>query len=154
VLVAILICFNISNSGYAAASKQGFIGHGEYLSDSYCCTEEEFDKLSTTVTDQYGNEYSYSEERGKLTVELDCEQNTILTLPKLYYKGYHASINGQAVCVDEGYSQFITVNVPEGTTGDMTLEYCHPTFLKILDLLCLIMVCILIKLMLERRGTL
>lgn len=118
-----------------------YTGNGEYVTDRFICTQSEFELLSTRIIDEDNIFYKYTEQDGKLIFSVNTDKDTYLTLPKLYYKGYVAYLNNKdELRIDEGYSQFIKVYVPQGSNGTIYCYYKHPAWLILLDLFCLIIV--------------
>jgi hypothetical protein len=113
------------------------VANGEYLDKSFVWDIDEFNKNKSQVIDQYGNTYTYDTDKQYLIVDLssNTNTNTIIQVPKLYYKGYvaktKASMLTDSFDVSMGYSQFINVNV-DNYTGTLYVYYQHPLFLQIL----------------------
>ena len=119
----------------------GQIGNGEYVSERFICNENEFLEMSTEVTDDTGRKYKYKTDGRSVSVKVKNGQQQIrLTIPKLYYKGYRAFLDGKKLRVTEGKSQFVCVEVPSGAHGTIKVYYKHPIWLIVRDGFCLVLV--------------
>lgn len=119
----------------------GQIGNGEYVSERFICNENEFLEMSTEVTDDTGRKYKYKTDGRSVSVKVKNGQQQIrLTIPKLYYKGYRAFLDGKKLRVTEGKSQFVCVEVPSGAHGTIKVYYKHPIWLIVWDGFCLVLV--------------
>jgi len=106
--------------------------NGEYLSDAWIWDYDNYLKMRSEVTDQYGNTYDYSiEDDSTVKVTLyEPVEDLVLTFPKLYYKGYRSFASNE-LTVESGYSNFCKVNVGD-EFGVITLKYVHPIWLVVL----------------------
>ena len=117
--------------------------NGEYLSDAWIWDYDNYLKMRSEVTDQYGNTYDYTREKdGSIRVTLTKPTDgLVLTFPKLYYKGYRAW-GSKELSVKSGYSNFCVVDVGS-ELGVIVLEYKHPIWLVILFWLDIVLLFVL-----------
>lgn len=103
------------------------MGNGEYASSKFMKNYDVYDLYGTSVVSENGAFYTFNREYG--VVEVDCSQNTgddVLTLPKLYYKGYQAfGSAGECFPVLSGYSNYCQVAIGD-YQGILRLEYRVP----------------------------
>lgn len=151
--------------------------NGEYLDKSFSWDLDDFEYKKSHVTDQYGNEYKYDIYKDKVVIYVTNEHDDLeLTFPKLYYKGYtlckvdredsfalmddekyYESTYLQDITnkydVEMGDSQFIKAKIG-GSSGTFVLQYQHPVWLIILDIIGLLIVIIsLIDLIVIRKSS-
>jgi hypothetical protein len=137
VITCVVSIFFVFTMEFGLAWVDNQVANGEYLDKSFVWDIDEFNKNKSQVIDQYGNTYTYDTDKQYLIVDLssNTNTNTIIQVPKLYYKGYvaktKASMLTDSFDVSMGYSQFINVNV-DNYTGTLYVYYQHPLFLQIL----------------------
>lgn len=119
-------------------STEGMIGNGEYLSKNFYYSEYELYTRSKILYDDNNNQYVYDISKGVLTFDINTTEDTVVYIPKLFYKGYVAYLDDTSLYIYEGQSQFAEIMVPENSSGVVTVFYKHPSRLKILDLICLV----------------
>lgn len=89
------------------------VSNGEYLHEDFVTDTLVFDDLRTHVYDSNKNAYTYTEDKGVVTIHIDKQipEGKIL-VPKLWYKGYRAyTAEGKRLNTRMGYSQFVLVEV-------------------------------------------
>lgn len=89
------------------------VSNGEYLHENFVDDTLVFDDLRTHVYDSNKNDYTYTEDKGVVTIQIDKKvpEGKIL-VPKLWYKGYRAyTAEGKRLNTRMGYSQFVLVEV-------------------------------------------
>ena len=143
-LILVLFCIlDVIVSGLIPSQKAEdsydtfkYVGNGEYLSDNFIFDSEVFKKYSNNVIGDDGNTYSYEIDKDKITINLETNTSSSVTVPKLYYKGYVADAEkgGQLEC-KEGYSMFTEINV-EGYVGKLIVYYQQPILLIYLLVVC------------------
>lgn len=114
------------------------VGHGEYVNKNFNCSSEEFRELSRKVTDKNNKEYEYSINGNIISFNIDTKEDTNITIPKLYYKGYVAYLDNNKLKISEGKSQFINITIKKNSKGIVKVYYKHPIWLIIWDIICLI----------------
>lgn len=106
---------------------------GSNFLDKMIVDNDLYEEYAFSIHSSSGTEYTYSNEYNGLSV--DCSSNLgsdILTLPKLYYKGYHAySEDGSQFTVVSWYSNYCEVNIGS-YTGSLRLIYEVPIYLLML----------------------
>ena len=141
ILSMFLVQFQQKDNSYFS-DLDACIGHGEYVNENFKCSSEEFRELSKRVIDSNKKEYKYDINGGVLSFNVNTKDNISITVPKIYYKGYVAYLNDKKLELKEGYSQFISIELPSNSEGKVCVYYRHPLWLKLLDLLCLVLVMI------------
>lgn len=104
------------------------LGNGEYASPAFIKDYGVYKEYCDSIHSASGETYAF--ERGYNEVVVDCSSNPgkdILTLPKLYYKGYQAvGSDGELFTVESGYSNYCQVDI--GTyKGTLSLFYKVPS---------------------------
>lgn len=103
------------------------LGNGEYASNEFVMDWATYSKYYDAVVSESGEDYAF--ERGFNLVKVDCSANTggdVLTLPKLYYRGYQArGEGGVKFAVKPGYSNYCQVDIGD-YTGVLRLYYEVP----------------------------
>ena len=103
------------------------IVYAEYAGSNFVRGIETYDIYSSAVVSSSGREYSYVNDYNGLTV--DCFGNVgdeVLTLPKLYYRGYKATGSGdETFVVRSGYSNYCEVDIGD-YQGSLILRYETP----------------------------
>lgn len=118
--------------------------NAEYTSNDFILDDSVIEEYSNAIHSENGVTYSF--ERSYNMVSVDCSFNIgvdVLTLPKLYYKGYQAiGSDGESFAVRGGYSNYCEVDIGS-YQGTLTLSYKTPAFVYwcfILQMLCLCVV--------------
>lgn len=116
------------------------IGNYEYASDSFVRSNDVYHDYSSGIHSYSGVHYSSG--RSYNVVFVDCSSNPgrdIITLPKLYYKGYRAvGENGERFVVSSGFSNYCEINLGN-YTGKLYLTYRVPPvvlFFFLLQIAC------------------
>lgn len=103
------------------------IGHGEYAGEGFVQDVDVWDEYRLEVHSKTGEYYPFVNDYNGLSV--DCSVNPggdVLTLPKLFYKGYLAfGEDGEAFEVSSGYSNYCEVAIGD-YQGTLTLRYVVP----------------------------
>lgn len=114
------------------------VANGEYLDKSFEWDLDSFNYNRERVIDtKTGKEYPYSVDNQYLIVDLsdNTSSDTVIQVPKLYYKGYVARTEVNAFSpsytVSMGKSQFLNVDVGS-YSGRLIIYYQHPLFLQVL----------------------
>lgn len=101
--------------------------NAEFASDDFVFDKYVYETYGFNIVSISGSTYAYENLYNGLSV--DCSSNVgsdILTLPKLYYKGYHAyAEDGGHFAVTSGYSNYCEVDIGS-YTGLLTLRYEVP----------------------------
>lgn len=116
--------------------------NAEYAGASFVNDRAVVHEYSGSVHSESGAEYAFCNDYNGLSV--DCSTNPgvdVLTLPKLYYKGYQVvGSDGEVFEVCSGYSNYCEVDIGE-YTGQLCLRY-HVPFVVMLffvvQILCLL----------------
>lgn len=109
------------------------VSNGEYLHEDFVDNTEVFNDLRTHVYDNDKNNYTYTEDKGVLTIQIDREvpEGKIL-VPKLWYKGYRAyTEEGKKLSTRMGYSQFVLVEVGD-YQGEIKVFFSQELWLLLL----------------------
>lgn len=126
----------------------------EYASDDFIKDEHILLDYSSTIHSTSGASYSF--ERDYNLVMVNCSSNVggdILTLPKLYYKGYQAvGENGERFVVKSGFSNYCEVDIGD-YTGILSLSYQVPVAVLILFYIQIVWFLRLLVLTLRRYFT-
>lgn len=109
------------------------IGNAEYAGENFVRDWDWHEANQGVVLSESGAVYDYVNDYIGLSV--DCSANfdeDVLTLPKLYYKGYRCvDAYGRELEVISGYSNYCQVDIG-GYTGILTLKYSVPWWLVML----------------------
>lgn len=122
-----------------------YVGNGEYVSKDFNYTPDEIENI--TVKDNTKT-YKYKENKGIIIADIDTKGTKIVTVPKLYYKGYRVKFNGKELKILSKITNFIQVKVKG--SGVLEVYYEHPLWLRLLDLGCLIESVLILIYYLER----
>ena len=130
------------------------LGNGEYASDAFIKDYGVYKEYCNAVHSVSGETYAF--DRSFNLVEVDCSANPgkdILTLPKLYYKGYQAvGSDGERFKVEPGYSNYCQVDI--GTyRGTLSLSYEVPAIVMAFFWLQVACVLSCLWLLVFERGT-
>lgn len=109
-----------------------YVGNGEYVSKDFNYTPEELENI--TVKDNT-KIYKYKENKGIIIADIDTKGTKLVTVPKLYYKGYRVLFNGKELKILSKITNFIQVEAKG--SGKLEVYYEHPFWLRLLDLWCL-----------------
>lgn len=114
-----------------------YVGNGEYVS-GFCMTPDEFEWTISHVADADGNLYEFTQKGKNQYVDVNSSNGDVtLQIPKLYYRGYRAAIDGNEIPCEKGYSSLVMVTVPQGYNGTLTVSYEHPFWLKAMAFACM-----------------
>ena len=116
------------------------VENGEYLEGSFVWNLDYFkDKASNVYVNNEMN-LEYTENNGRLEITVpEHDENWVLTVPKLYYRGYVSSYGK----LYDGNDQFIRVDIGD-EDGLLYVYYKHPLFLIVLHILTILLVIYLI----------
>lgn len=155
VLVMVILNGVFADTGANASDWQ--VANGEYLDKSFEWNLDSFNYNREHVIDtKTGKEYPYSVDNQYLIVDLsdNTSSDTVIQVPKLYYKGYVArtdvNIFSPSYTVSMGKSQFLNVDVGS-YSGRLIIYYQHPIFLQVLWAFTFLLVSFLLLYKLEEE---
>ena len=109
------------------------VSNGEYLHENFVNDTVIFNDLRLHVYDNDKNSYTYTENKGVLTIQIDKQvpEGKIL-VPKLWYRGYRAyTAEGESLDTRMGYSQFVLVEVGD-YQGEIKVFFSQELWLLLL----------------------
>lgn len=153
--VCVLDIFLVNPFRSVASEEERYVvwqlGNGEYASDDFLKDFGVYDEYRSAVVSSSGAEYQFT--RSYNLVVVDCEANPgvdILTLPKLYYKGYKAvGSSGESFLVSSGYSNYCEIDIGS-YRGVIALSYHVPFVVLLLFFVQVACVCVLLVYSLRR----
>ncbi len=79
---------------------------------------------------------NYSNKKGVIQFDVETVGNTILSIPKIYYKGYKATLNGEKIRVNKSNDALIELKIKE--SGNVKVFYESTLIMKVSYVISLI----------------